>query len=116
MKFGFSPIRGDGNYAEALEEVEYAEANGLDSVFLQEHHEAEVDQYWSDPLSVLTGLATRTDDIQLGTAILLLPLYHPVRLAERDDTGWDFRRSFRPRTGRGVPPPPRVRTLSGRSR
>lgn len=83
MKLGFCPIQGDGNYAEALEEVEYAEANGLDSVFLQEHHEAEVDQYWSDPLSVLTGFAARTDDIQLGTAILLLPLYHPVRLAER---------------------------------
>lgn len=83
MKLGFCPIQGDGNYMEALEEIEYAETNGLDSVFLQEHHEAEVEQYWSDPLSVLTGFATRTDDIQLGTGILLLPLYHPVRLAER---------------------------------
>jgi alkanesulfonate monooxygenase SsuD/methylene tetrahydromethanopterin reductase-like flavin-dependent oxidoreductase (luciferase family) len=83
MKLGFSPIQGDHNYRDALEEVQYAEANGLDSVFLQEHHEAEVEQYWSDPLSVLSGFATVTERVDLGTAILLLPLYDPVRLAER---------------------------------
>lgn len=83
MKLGFSPIQGDGHYGEALEEVRFAEENGLDSVFLQEHHEAETDQYWSDPLSVLCGFAAATDEIGLGTAILLLPLYDPVRLAER---------------------------------
>lgn len=83
MKLGFCPIQGDHHYEEAVEEVRYAERNGLDSVFLQEHHEAAVDQYWSDPLSVLAGFATVTDEIDLGTAILLLPLYNPVRLAER---------------------------------
>lgn len=41
MRLGFSPIQGDHNYEAALEEVQYADANGLDSVFLQEHHEAE---------------------------------------------------------------------------
>lgn len=83
MKLGFSPIQGDQYYDELIEEVRYAEENGLDSVFLQEHHEAEVDQYWSDPLTVLTGVASVTSEIDLGTAILLLPLYDPVRLAER---------------------------------
>lgn len=83
MKLGFSPIQGDRNYRHAIEQVQFAEEHGLDSVFLQEHHEAEVEQYWSDPLSVLSGFATVTDEIDLGTAILLLPLYDPVRLAER---------------------------------
>lgn len=83
MKLGFCPVQGDEHYEEAIEEVRYADEAGLDSVFLQEHHEASVDQYWSDPLTVLTAFATRTDSIELGTAILLLPLYHPVRLAER---------------------------------
>jgi len=83
MKLGFSPIQGDGHHEGTIEEVEFAEANGLDSGFLREHHEATVDQYWSDPVSVLTGIAARTDSIGLGTAILLLPLYNPVRLAER---------------------------------
>lgn len=83
MELGVSPIQGDHHYDELVEEVQYAEANGLDSVFLQEHHEATVDQYWSDPLTVLASLATSTDELDLGTAILLLPLYDPVRLAER---------------------------------
>jgi alkanesulfonate monooxygenase SsuD/methylene tetrahydromethanopterin reductase-like flavin-dependent oxidoreductase (luciferase family) len=83
MQLGFCPIQGDHHYEEAIKEVQYADERGLDSVFLQEHHEAEVDQYWSDPLSVLTTFATETENIELGTAILLLPLYNPVRLAER---------------------------------
>lgn len=83
MRLGFCPIQGDHHYEEAIEEVRYADERGLDSVFLQEHHEATVDQYWSDPVSVLTAFATGTESIELGTAILLLPLYNPVRLAER---------------------------------
>lgn len=83
MRLGFCPIQGEQRYREALEEVRYADANGLDSVFLQEHHEATVEQWWSDPLSVLAGFATATESVDLGTAILLLPLYNPVRVAER---------------------------------
>lgn len=82
MDLGFSPIQGDAHYEDALEEVRYADAHGLDSVFLQEHHEDD-DQYWSDPLSVLAGFATATERLDLGTAIALLPLYDPRRLAER---------------------------------
>lgn len=83
MQLGFCPIQGDHHYEEAIEEIQYADRQGLDSVFLQEHHEAEVDQYWSDPVSILTTFAAETESIELGTAILLLPLYNPVRLAER---------------------------------
>lgn len=83
MKLGFSPIQGDNWYDEAIEEVRFADANGLDSVFLQEHHEATVQQWWSDPLSLLAAFAAETESIDLGTAILLLPLYNPVRVAER---------------------------------
>lgn len=83
MKLGFSPIQGGARYDAAVEEVKYADANGLDSVFLQEHHEASVTQWWPDPLTVLTAFAQETDQLDLGTAILLLPLYHPVRVAEQ---------------------------------
>jgi alkanesulfonate monooxygenase SsuD/methylene tetrahydromethanopterin reductase-like flavin-dependent oxidoreductase (luciferase family) len=83
MKLGFSPIQGGQRFEEMVEQVRYAETNGLDSVFLQEHHEVTDDPYWPDPLSVLTGLATVTDSIELGAGILLLPLYNPIRLAER---------------------------------
>lgn len=37
----------------------------------------------SDPLMVLTVAATTTEDIELGTAVLQVPLYHPMDLAHR---------------------------------
>ena len=40
MKLGFAPVQGDHYYEELLEEVRDAETSGLESVFLQEHHEA----------------------------------------------------------------------------
>jgi alkanesulfonate monooxygenase SsuD/methylene tetrahydromethanopterin reductase-like flavin-dependent oxidoreductase (luciferase family) len=83
MKLGFCPTQGAQKYDQTMKEVQYADEQGLDSVFLQEHHETEVDQFWSDPLSGLTAFASQTENIELGTAILLLPLYNPVRLAER---------------------------------
>ena len=85
MEIGFSPTQGGHTYDEFLEQVRYADENGLASVFLQEHHEPSKVS-WPDPITVLSGAATVTDQIRLGTAVLLLPLYHPVRLAERAAT------------------------------
>jgi probable F420-dependent oxidoreductase len=70
-------------YAEMLEQAEAAEAFGFDAIFLNEHHPYETaGQLWLQPLPALAGLATRTRRIGLGTNILILPLYHPIRLAE----------------------------------
>lgn len=82
MKIGFSPTQGGQSYQEFVEQVRYADENGLASVFLQEHHES-ASMSWPDPITALSGAATVTEDILLGTAVLLLPLYHPIRLAER---------------------------------
>ena len=81
LKLGFIPIEGGHFYQEALEEVVHAEALGFDSVWMEEHHGVR-DHYWPSPLTVLAGFATRTTRLQLGTDILVLPFYHPVRLAE----------------------------------
>ncbi len=40
-------------------------------------------QMMPDPLLTLAVAATATDDVALGTAILQVPLYHPVDLAHR---------------------------------
>src|SRR5690349_2817801 len=48
---------------------------------MEEHHSV-TDHYWPSPLPVLAGFATRTTRMGLGTAILVAPFYHPVRLAE----------------------------------
>jgi probable F420-dependent oxidoreductase len=81
LKFGMIPIEGGQFYREALEEVVRAEELGFDSVWMEEHHGVK-DHYWPSPLTVLAGFATRTSKVVLGTDILVMPFYHPVRLAE----------------------------------
>jgi alkanesulfonate monooxygenase SsuD/methylene tetrahydromethanopterin reductase-like flavin-dependent oxidoreductase (luciferase family) len=70
-------------YAEMLEQAELADALGFDALFLNEHHPFDrTEELWLQPLPALAGLATRTRRIALGTNILILPLYHPIRIAE----------------------------------
>src|SRR5262245_30022400 len=81
LKVGFIPIEGGHYYREAVEEVVRAEELGFDSVWMEEHHSV-VNHYWPSPIPVLSGFATRTSRMTLGTDILVAPFYHPVRLAE----------------------------------
>jgi alkanesulfonate monooxygenase SsuD/methylene tetrahydromethanopterin reductase-like flavin-dependent oxidoreductase (luciferase family) len=81
MKIGFIPTEGGAYYREFFEEVLLGESLGFDSVWLEEHHSVK-NHYWPSPLIGLAGIATRTEHIVFGTDILVLPFYHPVRLAE----------------------------------
>lgn len=81
LKFGFIPIEGGHYYREFLAEVELGESLGFDSVWLEEHHGVK-DHYWPSPLMGLAGIATRTERMLLGTDVLIMPFYHPVRVAE----------------------------------
>jgi alkanesulfonate monooxygenase SsuD/methylene tetrahydromethanopterin reductase-like flavin-dependent oxidoreductase (luciferase family) len=81
MKFGFITTEGGAYFKEALEEAVYGEELGFDSVWLEEHHSIR-NHYWPSPLMALAGFATRTSQILLGTDIVVLPFYHPVRAAE----------------------------------
>jgi alkanesulfonate monooxygenase SsuD/methylene tetrahydromethanopterin reductase-like flavin-dependent oxidoreductase (luciferase family) len=65
----------------SLEQMVLAEELGFDSIWISEHHFTEDDQSTS-PLLSSAALAARTERVQIGTNILLLPLHHPVRLAE----------------------------------
>jgi alkanesulfonate monooxygenase SsuD/methylene tetrahydromethanopterin reductase-like flavin-dependent oxidoreductase (luciferase family) len=81
MKFGFITTEGGAYFQEALEEAVYGEELGFDSVWLEEHHSIR-NHYWPSPLVALAGIATRTTRVLLGTDIVVLPFYHPVRAAE----------------------------------
>ena len=81
MKFGFIPTEGGHYFNEFLEEALFGEELGFDSVWLEEHHSVK-NHYWPSPMIGLAGLATRSERILLGTDILVLPFYHPVRAAE----------------------------------
>ena len=66
---------------EMVVEAQQAEKYGFDSFFVTEHHQ-EPSGYLPSPLPLLAALAARTSAIRLGTGIAVLPLYHPVRMAE----------------------------------
>ena len=74
--------------------AQHAEACGFESFYMSEHVAlykgaqlggAAIDPTVAivDPLEVLAFVAARTERILLGTAILQLPLHHPVMLAKR---------------------------------
>ena len=60
----------------------YAEDMGFDAVWMAEHH---FHSYCitPDPLLLATHVASRTKRIRIGTAANVLPLAHPVRIAEQ---------------------------------
>ena len=81
MRFGIIPSEGGERYADAIREAVLAEELGFDSVWLEEHHGVR-DHYWPSPLLVLAAIAARTSRVTLGTDVVVLPFYAPVRLAE----------------------------------
>lgn len=77
-------------FEEAFALADLTEREGLDGVWLAELHFASLDggangrtpSIAAAPLILATALATRTKRVRIGIAVSLLPLVHPVRLAE----------------------------------
>jgi alkanesulfonate monooxygenase SsuD/methylene tetrahydromethanopterin reductase-like flavin-dependent oxidoreductase (luciferase family) len=68
-------------YAAALDMVAWAESRGCVSAMLCEHHSAS-DGYLPSPVVMANAFAARTTTLPIVVAVVLLPLYDPVRLAE----------------------------------
>jgi len=66
---------------QALWEVDFAERHGFESVWVTEHH---FSGYGSIgvPSVYAAGIAQRTRRIRIGYAVAVVPLHHPLRLAE----------------------------------
>jgi alkanesulfonate monooxygenase SsuD/methylene tetrahydromethanopterin reductase-like flavin-dependent oxidoreductase (luciferase family) len=66
---------------QALWEVDFAEQHGFESVWVTEHH---FSGYGSIgvPSVYAAGIAQRTRRIRIGYAVAVVPLHHPLRLAE----------------------------------
>jgi probable F420-dependent oxidoreductase len=89
MKFGMyssiaNPPRGehvDRCIDEVIAEAQLAEESGFDACFFGEHHQDQ-DGFLPSPLIVATAVAAQTRRLKVGTSVILLPLHHPVHLAE----------------------------------
>ncbi|WP_344242993.1 LLM class flavin-dependent oxidoreductase [Actinocorallia libanotica] len=68
-------------YAAALEMAGWAERHGCLNIMLSEHHASD-DGFLPSPLMLAGALAARTTSLPITVAVVILPLYEPVRLAE----------------------------------
>ena len=83
MRFGLF-IMGTrrGSYQAVLEQVCQAEQLGFDTVILAERHFQHADLLFPSPLSFGAAIAARTSRIRIATAARILPLAHPIHIAE----------------------------------
>jgi alkanesulfonate monooxygenase SsuD/methylene tetrahydromethanopterin reductase-like flavin-dependent oxidoreductase (luciferase family) len=68
-------------YAAALDMAGWGERHGCVSALLCEHHMAD-DGYLPSPTVLASAIAARTTSLPITIAIVILPLYDPIRLAE----------------------------------
>lgn len=71
----------DELYQAALEMVSWAEGRGAVAAIVCEHHSMS-DGYLPSPMILATAMAARTTTLPITVAVVVLPLYNPVRLAE----------------------------------
>jgi alkanesulfonate monooxygenase SsuD/methylene tetrahydromethanopterin reductase-like flavin-dependent oxidoreductase (luciferase family) len=73
-------------FRNSFAQIAAAEEWGLDVVWLAEIHMNPTRSLLSAPLTVAAAIAARTHRIKIGTAVQILPLGHPLRLAEETAT------------------------------
>src|ERR1700694_6086201 len=72
-------------YAETLELITWGESIGYDDLWLSAHHFVD-DGYSPSLMPIAAAIAVKTKKIRIGTSVVLLPMYDPVRLAGESGT------------------------------
>ena len=92
VSYGTAAVGVDPDHLERY--ARHAEACGFEGLYVPEHvvlypgatlggYELPPSLPYADPLDLLAFVAATTERLLLGTAVLLLPLHHPVVLAKR---------------------------------
>jgi len=69
-------------FADSFAQIDEAERLGLDAMWLAELHFNPERSVLSSQLMLAAAIAQRTKTMKIGTAVTVLPLCHPLRLAE----------------------------------
>lgn len=80
MRFGFAPVQSGTSFDAMRAQAALAELLGFGTLWAHEHHSQRM--IYPAPLMTAAVLATATRRVRIGTNMLLLPLYHPLRVAE----------------------------------
>ena len=73
-------------FRDSFEQVDVAEEAGFHSIWLAERHFQPQRSVLSSPITVAAAIADRTERVRLGIAVQVLPLNHPIRIAEEAAT------------------------------
>jgi alkanesulfonate monooxygenase SsuD/methylene tetrahydromethanopterin reductase-like flavin-dependent oxidoreductase (luciferase family) len=86
MQIGFYVTGSKGSrHTDLIEQVELAERSGFDSVWLRERHfhrDHGGRNFFSSPFVAAAYMAARTRRIRIGIGARILPLDHPIHIAE----------------------------------
>src|SRR3979490_478556 len=73
-------------FAQGFEQIDTAERCGLDVMWLAELHVDPARSVLASPMTIASAIAARTSRIKIGIAVQVLPLCHPLRIAEEAAT------------------------------
>jgi len=73
-------------FEQAFHQVDAAERYGLDAMWLAELHVDPARSMLASPMTIASAIAVRTSRIKIGIAVQVLPLCHPLRIAEEAAT------------------------------
>src|SRR5438270_12523299 len=73
-------------FEQAFDQIDAAERFGLDAMWLAELHVDPARSVLASPMTIASAIAARTSRIKIGIAVQVLPLCHPLRIAEEAAT------------------------------
>src|SRR5579885_1044481 len=77
-----APFSGDNKYRLVIESTKYADRHGFSGVWIPERHFTRDGWLYPNPVVLLAALARATRQIRLHAGSVVLPLHHPIRVAE----------------------------------